>query len=168
MKQAVFGIVGWKNCGKTTLTERLIAEFTSRGLSVSSIKHTHHNVDIDQPSTDSFRHRVAGANEVMLVGGSRLALMREYRASPEPRFSELLMMMRPCDLILVEGYKQVEMDKIEVHRQESGRRLWAHEDLQVRAIASDCQIESLGRPLFSLDAVSEIADFIWETVSCQK
>ena len=165
--QLVFGVVGWKNCGKTTLTERLITEFTTRGLSVSSIKHTHHDVDVDRATTDSFRHRIAGAGEVMLVGGARLALMREYRDQPEPPFSELLQMMRPCDLVLVEGYKQVPMDRIEVYRREAGQQtLWASQDERVRAIASDCLIESMGRPLFSLDDVAEIADFIWETVTC--
>lgn len=166
--QPVFGVVGWKNCGKTTLTERLIAEFAGRGLAVSSMKHTHHDVDIDTPDTDSFRHRLAGAQEVMLVGGSRFALMREYRQEPEPKFDDLVAMMRPCDLILVEGYKQVAMDRIEVYRQASGReQLLAREDPRVLAIASDSPVESFGRPLFSLDAVSAIADFIWESVTCR-
>lgn len=167
--QPVFGVIGWKNCGKTTLTERLITEFTERGLSVSSIKHTHHDVDVDTPNTDSFRHRLAGAQEVMLVGGARFALMREYRHESEPRFDDLVALMRPCDLVLVEGYKQVPMDRIEVYRKASGKQaLLAQRDARVLAIASDSPVDSFGRPLFSLDAVGEIADFIWESVTCRR
>ena len=160
--QAVFGVVGWKNCGKTTLSERLVSEFTSRGLRVSTIKHAHHTVDVDQPGTDSYRHRQAGAGEVLLAGGSRLALMREYRAEPEPPFEQLLSMMSPCDLVLVEGFKQAPIDKIEVHRAEAGRPLWAEQDSRVRIVASDTSIDSLGRPLFDLNDVSRIADAILE------
>lgn len=167
MNQAVFGIVGWKNCGKTTLTERLISEFTERGLSVSSIKHAHHTVDVDHTGTDSYRHRAAGSGEVLLAGGSRLALMREYRGEPEPPFGELIAMLRPCDLVLVEGFKQAPIQKIEVHRAESGRALWAEEDSSVIVIASDVEIDPMGRPRFDLNDVSGIADFIWENLTCR-
>ena len=96
---SVFGVVGWKNSGKTTLTERLVSELTARGLTMSMVKHTHHNVDVDRSGTDSYRHRRAGAQEVMLAGGSRLALMHEYRSQPEFELDELLSRMAP-DLVL--------------------------------------------------------------------
>lgn len=160
--QSVFGVVGWKNCGKTTLTERLVAEFTGRGLRISTIKHAHHTVDVDHPGTDSYRHRQAGAHEVLLAGGSRLALMQEYRGQPEPPFETLLAMIAPCDLVLVEGFKMAPIDKVEVHRAEAGRPLWAHEDARVKLVASDSPIDSLGRPLFDLNDVVGIADKILE------
>jgi molybdopterin-guanine dinucleotide biosynthesis protein B len=80
----VFGITGWKNSGKTQLVTRLVAEFTSRGLKVSTVKHAHHNFDIDRPGADSYRHREAGAVEVALVSGRRWALMHELREEEEP------------------------------------------------------------------------------------
>ena len=102
-KLRVFGVTGWKNAGKTTLVERLVAEFVRRGWRVSTVKHAHHDADVDQPGRDSFRHRTAGATEVALVGGRRYAIMREQ---PEPALSEVLARLAPADLILIEGYKR--------------------------------------------------------------
>ena len=107
----VFGITGWKNAGKTTLVERLVAEFVRRGFRVATIKHAHHDVEIDQPGRDSFRHRAAGAVEVALVGGRRYAIMREQ---DEPTLAEVLARLSPADLILIEGYKREPHPKIEV------------------------------------------------------
>ena len=84
MTTPVFGITGWKNSGKTTLVTRLVAEFARRGYRVSTVKHAHHDFDIDKPATDSFRHREAGASEVMIVSGHRWALMHELRGEDEP------------------------------------------------------------------------------------
>ena len=109
--QAVFGITGWKNAGKTTLTERLVAEFVRRGWRIATIKHAHHAVDIDQPGTDSWRHRAAGASEVALVGGQRYAIMREQA---EPTLAEVLPRLAPADLVLIEGFKGDPHPKIEV------------------------------------------------------
>ena len=109
--QRVFGVTGWKNSGKTMLVERLIAEFVRRGWRVSAVKHAHHDVDIDQPGRDSFRHRVAGASEVALVGGRRYAIMREQA---EPTLAEVLARLAPADLVLIEGYKREAHTKIEV------------------------------------------------------
>ena len=112
MKQSfVFGVTGWKNAGKTTLTERLVAEFVRRGWRVSTIKHAHHAVDIDRPGTDSFRHRAAGATEVALIGGQRYAIMRE---EAEPPLADVLARLAPADLVLIEGYKRERHPKIEV------------------------------------------------------
>ena len=161
MTHSVFGVIGWKNNGKTTLTERLVKEYTRRGYIVSIIKHAHHNVDIDRCGSDSFRHRSAGAQEVILAGGSRFALMHEYRGHPEFKLGELLDRLAPCDLVLVEGFKKTPIPKIEVHRKERNCALLAHDDETVVAVASDCLILDLKLPLFDLNEIDVIADFIW-------
>ncbi|WP_204115683.1 molybdopterin-guanine dinucleotide biosynthesis protein B [Shimia biformata] len=157
----VFGITGWKNTGKTGLTERLVAEFTARGLTVSTIKHTHHGVDTDQPGTDSYRHREAGAQEVMLASGGRWALMHELRGAAEPGLDDLLARLSPCDLVLVEGFKRENHPKIETHRAVAGHELIAPGDATILAIASDVALD-MDRPVFDLDDTGAIADFIQE------
>ena len=164
MNTPVFGVVGWKNSGKTTLTERLVSELTDRGLTVSMVKHTHHNVDVDRSGTDSYRHRMAGAREVMLAGGSRFALMHEYRSQPEFELDELLSRMAPCDLVLVEGFKKTPIPKLEVRRAERQTSLLAEENSSIIAVASDYEISGLDIPVFHLNDISSIADFIWKYV----
>ncbi len=155
----IYGVTGWKNCGKTGLMERLVAEFCERGLSVSTLKHAHHSTDVDQPGTDSFRHRTAGASEVILASPNRVAIMQELRGAPEPSFEALLARLRPVDLVLVEGFKREAHPKIEAHRQEAGQPLIAPKDTSIRAVASDSPLE-LDRPVFDLDDTAAIADFI--------
>ena len=156
----VWGVVGWKNSGKTGLMERLVAEFVARGLSVSTIKHAHHVFDVDQPGKDSFRHREAGASEVLLSSRKRFALMAELRGTSEPELKELLTKLAPVDLVLVEGYKRAPHPKIEAHRLGTKAPLIATEDDTVRAIASDSGAQVEGRPTFDLDGTRAIADFI--------
>lgn len=117
----VFGIAGHSGMGKTTLLERLVPELTSRGLSVSLIKHSHKAIDIDRPGKDSFRLREAGCSEVVLLGHERWALMHELRGAPEPSLDYLLGRLQPCDLVLIEGFKDGNFPKIEVWRSEVGR-----------------------------------------------
>jgi molybdopterin-guanine dinucleotide biosynthesis adapter protein len=155
----VIGIVGWKNCGKTTLVSALIRELSSRGLTVSSIKHAHHAVDVDQPGTDSYRHRDAGAREVILAGGQRIAIMQELRGAAEPTLDELLARLAPCDWVVVEGFKSHSHPKIEVHRQDCGRAPLYREDRSIIAVATDYAADYPG-PTFGLDDVAGIADFI--------
>lgn len=155
----IYGVTGWKNCGKTGLMERLVAEFCKRGLSVSTLKHAHHSTDVDHPGTDSFRHRTAGASEVILASPNRVAIMQELRGAPEPSFETLLARLRPVDLVLVEGFKREAHPKIEAHRQEAGQPLIAPKDTSIRAVASDSPLE-LDRPVFDLDDTAAIADFI--------
>lgn len=155
----VFGVTGWKNSGKTGLMERLVAEFCARGLSVSTIKHAHHAVDVDQVGTDSHRHRVAGASEVVLASGSRVALMQELRGAPEPTLGDLLARLSPVDLVLVEGYKREAHPKIEARRAETGHALLAPGDPQIRAVASDTALD-IDRPVLDLNDTAGIADFI--------
>ena len=100
----VYGVTGWKNAGKTTLVERLVTEISGRGLTVSTIKHAHHSADIDEPGRDSFRHREAGAREVLLATPERWALMHELRGAPEPKVEDLIARLAPVDLVIIEGF----------------------------------------------------------------
>ncbi len=155
----LFGVTGWKDSGKTGLMERLVAEITARGITVSTVKHAHHVFDVDQPGKDSYRHREAGACEVLLASRKRVAIMQELRDSQEPTLADLLVRLRPVDLVLVEGYKRDTHPKIEAHRAETGNPLIAPDDPTILAVASDTPLE-LDRPVFDLDSTSEIADFI--------
>lgn len=157
----VFGVAGWKNSGKTHLVERLLAEFTVQGLRVSTIKHAHHQVDLDQPGKDSHRHRTAGAEEVMVVSGARWALMHELRKEPEPTLDELLAKMTTVDLVLVEGFKTGPHPKIEVNRAGTGQPLLALDDPSIRAVATDTpEVYALDRPVLQLDDTTAIAALI--------
>jgi molybdopterin-guanine dinucleotide biosynthesis protein MobB len=156
----VYGIVGWKNAGKTGLMERLVAEIAGRGLRVSTVKHAHHTFDIDQPGKDSHRHRQAGATEVLLASAHRWALMHENRGAPEPPLEALLALMAPVDLVLVEGYKRDAHPKVEAFRAVTGNPLIARDDPTVRAVASDVEVPGLALPRFHLDDTRRVADFI--------
>jgi molybdopterin-guanine dinucleotide biosynthesis protein B len=169
MSNPVFGVTGWKNSGKTTLLTRLVTEFTRRGFRVSTVKHAHHNFDIDKPATDSFRHRQAGASEVMIVSGNRWALMHELRGDAEPPLEAALGRLSPCDLILVEGYKREGHPKIETRRTvAAAQEPLAPHDPSILAIASDTATDSNGRPLFRIDDVAAIADFIETTLGLER
>jgi molybdopterin-guanine dinucleotide biosynthesis protein MobB len=159
----LYGVVGWKNAGKTGLMERLVTEITGRGLSVSSVKHAHHTFDVDHPGKDSFRHRAAGAREVILSSRNRVALMQELRGAPEPTLAQLLARLSPVDLVLIEGYKRDAHPKIEAHRAATGNPLIALDDASVRAVASDVPLD-LDRPVFDLDDTRAIADFVLSEV----
>lgn len=155
----VLGIAGWSGSGKTTLITRLIPALVAKGLSVSTIKHAHHSFDIDTPGKDTWRHREAGASEVLISSRARLALMREMRDAPEPELDELLQRLAPVDLVLVEGYKSAGHPKIEVHRAATGKPPLYPDDATVLAVVSDAITQADGRPVFSLDAIDEIAAF---------
>ena len=154
----IFGVTGWKNSGKTGLMERLITEFTARGLTVSSIKHAHHSFDIDHPGRDSYRHRDAGARQVLLASRNRWALMHELRDEDEPNLGDLLKQLSPVDLVLIEGYKRDHHPKIEAHRKETGQPLIAPEDETIVAVASDTSV-AIDRPVLDLNDLA-IANFI--------
>ena len=159
----IYGVTGWKNAGKTGLMERLLAEITSRGLSVSTIKHAHHSFDVDHPGKDSHRHRVAGAHEVLLASKNRIALMQELRDNEEPELAHLLTRLSPVDLVLIEGYKRDRHPKIEAHRAVTGQPLIAPGDDTIRAVASDVPL-TLDRPVFGLDDTIALADFVLREV----
>lgn len=155
----VYGVIGWKNSGKTSLMERLVAEITARGISVSTVKHVHHDVDLDQPGKDTFRHRAAGAHEVVLASAHRFAILHEHRG-PEPELAEVLARLAPVDLVLVEGYKRDPHAKIEVWRRETGHDLIQPHDPLVRAVATDADLPDLPVPRLDLNNTRSIADFI--------
>ncbi len=159
----IYGVVGWKNAGKTGLMERLVAEITGRGFSVSTVKHAHHRFDVDHAGKDSYRHREAGAREVLLASGARWALMHELRDEEEPPLEALLAKLSPVDLVLVEGYKRDSHPKVEAHRAETGNPLIAPNDATVRAIASDVPLDS-DRVVFDLNDTVAIADFVLDEV----
>lgn len=161
MSVRVFGIVGWKNSGKTGLTVRVVSELTDRGWTISTVKHAHHSFDIDHEGTDSFRHRQAGAREVAIVSGNRWALMHELRDEAEPCLETIIARLAPCDLVIVEGYKRERHDKVETRR--AGARdtaPLADSDPNVVAIAADYGIKGTTLPVFDLDDTGAIADFI--------
>jgi len=165
----VFGITGWKNSGKTQLVASLVAEFTSRGFKVSTVKHAHHNFDIDKPGADSYRHREAGAVEVALVSGRRWALMHELRQEEEPPLEDILVRLAPCDLILIEGYKREPHPKIEARRtQASDRGPLSLTDPNILAIATDHDLPDEVLPVFHLDDVPAMADFIQTHLGLRK
>ncbi len=162
MKQKVFGISGWKNSGKTTLTSAVIKELTARGLRVSSVKHSHHNVDVDQEGTDSFKHRISGASEVMLASSKRFALMHEIAAGEEEwSLDQLLEKMSAVDLILVEGFKSSNIPKIQTIRNESLENEGRGQINNIVAYAADMPIET-DLPVLDIDDVTKVADFIIE------
>lgn len=152
----IWGVTGWKNNGKTTLVTRLIRHFADRGLRVASLKHAHDGFEVDQPGTDSFRHRMAGATQVIVASDHRHALIREGEAS----LPELLAMLAPADLVLIEGWKHAPHPKIEVCRAAARRPLIADTNPSIRAIAADHPLEH-ALPVFDLDDVTGIANFIW-------
>ena len=157
----IFGIAGWKNSGKTGLMVRLVSEMTRRGHVVSTVKHAHHDFDIDKVGADSYRHREAGAHEVTIVSSTRFAIMHELRGAPEPSFEEILSRLAPCDLVLIEGYKREPIPKIEARRQESvNREPLAPTDPHIVAIAADHAVTDTGLPVFDLDDTAAIADFV--------
>ncbi len=159
----VFGFTGYSNSGKTTLIEQLIPRFTRQGLRISLIKHAHHQFDIDKPGKDSYRHRQAGASEVMLVSDQRWVLMHELREESEPLLEDQLRLFSPCDLVLVEGYKFSGIPKIEVHRPANGKPLIYPKGLNIVAVASDVVFE-LPLPWLDLNDPAAVADFILKTL----
>lgn len=163
----LFGIVGWKNSGKTGLMERLVTEVAGRGFSVSTIKHAHHSFDVDQPGKDSYRHRAAGATEVLLSSSNRWALMHELRDEAAPTLDALVARMAPVDLLLIEGYKRDRHAKIEAHRAVTGNPLIAPGDPTILAVASDTAMPGLDRPVLDLNATVAIADFILDHTGLQ-
>lgn len=155
----LYGVTGWKNAGKTGLMERLVTEIVGRGMTVSTVKHAHHAFDVDHPGRDSYRHRAAGATEVLLSSRNRFALMHEMRNEAEWPLATLLEKLAPVDLVLIEGYKRDRHPKIEAFRAGTGNPLIAPGDATIRAVASDVALD-LDRPVFDLNDTRAIADFI--------
>ena len=155
----VFGITGWKNTGKTGLVERLVTELSFRGFTVSTIKHAHHSFDVDYQGRDSYRHREAGACEVLLSSGNRWALMHELRGADEMSLADLLTKLTPVDVDLVEGFKTEGHEKLECHRSSTSTMVIGRADDTIIAIASDIELD-VELPFFDLNETKAIADFM--------
>ena len=161
----VFGLAGWSGAGKTTLAEKLIAEFTRRGLAVASIKHAHHNFDPDTPGKDSWRHRKAGAKQVLVASSIRRMLVTEYGGGSDgettPELNALLGELAAADIVLVEGFKAIPFAKIEIRRRTQPHATPLHQTHPgIIAIASDAEIADCPLPCLDLNNVAAIADFI--------
>lgn len=156
----VFGLAGWSGAGKTTLLSKLIPALTAQGLRVSTLKHAHHNFDLDTPGKDSWVHRQSGATEVAIVSANRYAIMHELRGQPEPTIEELLPRLAPVDLVLIEGFKRHKHDKLEIHRPALGKALLSPDDPDIVAVASDTKVAGLAVPLLDLNDIAAIAAFV--------
>ena len=156
----IIGFAGWSGAGKTTLIVKLIPELNRRGFSVSTIKHAHHSFDLDQPGKDSYEHRSAGAQEVLVASANRIALMRELRGAPEPSLPELLRLMKPVDLVLIEGFKRDPYPKIEIFRLSNGKPPMHPSDPHIVALISDATGPSPGLPHAPIDDIAAAADLV--------
>src|SRR5262245_27066799 len=156
----IIGLAGWSGSGKTTLLTKVIPRLVARGLTVSTLKHAHHNFEIDQPGKDSHAHRVAGATEVLVGSARRWALMHELRAEAEHILAVLLRKLSQVDLVIIEGYKGEPHPKLEVHRAAVGMPLLAPGDPKIVAIASDVPLPTAPVPVVDLDDVDRIVDIL--------
>ena len=155
-----FGIVGLSGNGKTTLVVKLVPQLVKMGLRVSTMKHAHHGFDLDTPGKDSYRHREAGATEVMMSSSARWVLQHELRDEPETTLEELLARMTPVDLVIIEGFKAYAHPKIEVYRPSVGKEPLYPTDPHIVAVASDEDLKGLAVPVLDVDDAAAIADFI--------
>jgi molybdopterin-guanine dinucleotide biosynthesis adapter protein len=157
----ILGVAGWKNSGKTSLVAALVADLTQRRWRVSTVKHAHHDLAPDGEETDSARHARAGALEVAVVSPMRWCIGQKVFVEPEPQLGDILKRLSPCDLVLAEGYKSAPIEKIEVRRAaQDTREPLAPHDPKVIAIAADHAVDAGDIPVFRLDDIVTIADFI--------
>ncbi len=155
------GIVGWKNSGKTTLVVRLIETLTQRGLKIATVKHAHHAPRPADGTTDSERHKRAGAFEVIAVFPDSWDISGQLQDTPPPDLAEIATRLRSADLILVEGYKQALIPKIEVRRRDTEtQRPLAPDDPNIIAIAADYDVEERGLPVLALDDIDAVVTFV--------
>jgi molybdopterin-guanine dinucleotide biosynthesis adapter protein len=152
----IIGLAGWSGSGKTTLLAKIIPRLVARGYTVSTVKHAHHNFDVDIPGKDSHVHRMAGATEVLVGSGRRWALMHELRDEPEPPIYDLLPKMSPVDLVLIEGFKAAQHTRIEVYRRDVGKPPLHLEDPQIAGIVSDTPFPDAGRPVVPIDDIDGV------------
>ena len=156
----IFGVIGWKNSGKTHLMVRLVSEITSRGFTVSTIKHAHHSIEFTTLDEEGCELRPPGVQEAVFASPTRWSLVRERLADEDDSLDELVARLQPVDLVLIEGYKLEHHPKIEAYRQGSTRDLIAREDKKIVGIATDAPPEGFDVPVFDLNDTIGIADFI--------
>jgi molybdopterin-guanine dinucleotide biosynthesis adapter protein len=169
MSMRVIGLAGWSGSGKTTLITKVIPVLVGRGLKIATIKHAHHDFDIDRPGKDSWLHREAGASEVLVASGRRWALVHELREEPEPSLADLLAKLGTADLVIIEGFKRHIHPKLEVFRASVGKPLLYPEDDCIVAIASDGPLPQSPLPLLMLDDIEGIANvLVAEALPCDE
>jgi molybdopterin-guanine dinucleotide biosynthesis protein B len=156
----IIGLAGWSGSGKTTLLAKIIPRLVARGCTVSTVKHAHHNFDVDTPGKDSHVHRMAGATEVLVGSGRRWALMHELRDEPEPSIYDLLQKMSPVDLVLIEGFKAAQHTRIEVFRHDVGKPPLHPDNPQIAGIVSDTPFPGAGRPVIHIDDVEGVVELV--------
>jgi molybdopterin-guanine dinucleotide biosynthesis protein B len=156
----IIGLAGFSGSGKTTLAVKAIPRIIGRGLKVATLKHAHHDFEIDQPGKDSHEHRMAGATEVLIGSSRRWAMVHELRKEEEPRLGFLLRKLSPVDLVLIEGYKSEPHPKLEIHRAAIGSPLLAPRDPAIVAIASDVKLPGALVPVIDLDDIEAIVDVL--------
>jgi molybdopterin-guanine dinucleotide biosynthesis protein MobB len=158
----VLGFAAFSGTGKTTLLEKLIPQLAAQGVRIAVVKHAHHTFDLDKPGKDSYRLRKAGARQILIASSNRQALMTEHSTPQEPHLDELVnrLDLDMIDLVLVEGFKQVPLPKIELHRPSLGHTLLYPDDRNIIAVATDSPIDTDTLPLLDLNNVEALADFI--------
>jgi molybdopterin-guanine dinucleotide biosynthesis adapter protein len=156
----IIGVAGFKNSGKTTLVEKLVQHLTAKGFRISTVKHAHHSFDIDHEGRDSFRHRKAGASEVAVISKERTAIIHELRGEEPPSLAQVLAQLKPCDLVIIEGYKRDTHDKIEVRDVALGHPVLAGDDATIVAVAATSPIKDANVPVFDRDDVAALGAFI--------
>ena len=156
----IIGLAGWSGAGKTTLLATIIPRLVARGYTVSTVKHAHHDFDIDTPGKDSHVHRTAGATEVLVGSSRRWALMHELRDQPEPSIYDLLLKLSPVDLVLIEGFKAAHHARIEVYRRSVGKPPLYPESPGIAGIVSDTPFPDAGRPVVDIDDIDGIVDLV--------
>ena len=159
----VIGFCGYSGSGKTTLVEQLITRLRLAGQRVSVVKHAHHEFDIDHPGKDSWRHRQAGAFEIVIASDRRLAKIREFEVHEDPTVHQLIAELVECDWVLVEGFKHADIPKIEVWRADTGKPAQYPNDPYVVAVSTDSPRQlpvPTGLPLLDLNSPDAVADFL--------
>ena len=165
----IIGLAGWSGSGKTTLVTAVIPVLVKRGLKVATVKHAHHEFDIDQPGKDSWLHRQAGASEVAIVSSRRWALVHELGTEAEPPLTDMLQKLSPADLVIVEGFKRDTHPKLEVYRASVGKPLLQPDDDCIVAVATDAPLPQASVPVLMLDDIEGIANVLQaEALPCEQ
>ena len=166
-KPFIFGFAGWSGSGKTTLSEKIIKQAVKSGISISTLKHAHHNFDADIEGKDSFRHRAAGASQVLVASAKRTALFTEKTEEKTPELSDLLSRLDDCDWVLVEGFKKEEFPKIEIFDEALSQKPLFQTDKNIIAVVGVKQIETGNLPYFDRDDVTAIFSFLLKASQSQ-
>jgi molybdopterin-guanine dinucleotide biosynthesis adapter protein len=153
----IIGLAGWSGSGKTTLVTKVIPVLVARGMKVATVKHAHHEFDIDQPGKDSWLHREAGASEVAIVSSRRWAIVHELGGEPEPPLADILQKLGAADLVIVEGFKRHSHPKLEVFRACVGKPLLHPGDDCIVAVATDAPLPQATVPVVMLDDIEAVA-----------